>query len=275
VQTEAIRLEIDFISSKGDETVFRISGVTPALVNGLRRTILSDVPILAIHETMFFENESPMHDEIVAHRLGLIPLTTPPDKYVMPDLCDCKSELGCAKCRVSLLLDVTSATDRSTTVYSSDLKSEDLEVQPVSAKIPITKLGPGKRLKLEAYARLGVGSTHAKWQPVATVSYKFQPTITVAQNCDACGACVAACPQKILKTQEGKLVVVDMDLCTICKECAKACPQTPVAILPERMRDKFIFFVQSTGAMHPNELVSRAARILKEKAEGAAKAAGG
>ena len=275
VQIEAIMLELDVISSKGEEMVFRISGVTPALVNSLRRTILSDTPILAIHEVMFFENESPMHDEIVSHRLGLIPLTTPPDKYVQPELCDCKSELGCAKCRVSLLLDVTSAADRPTVVYSGDLKSEDPEVQPVSTKIPITKLGPSRRLKLEAYARVGIGSSHAKWQPAATVSYKSQPIVTVTPQCDACAACVAACPQKILKTQEGKLVVVDTDLCTVCRDCVKACPQDPPAIVPERIRDNFIFFIQSTGALHPTELVSIAARMLKEKANSVSKATGG
>jgi len=255
--------------------VFRISGVSPALMNGLRRTILSDLPILAIHEVMFFDNESPMHDEMVAHRLGLIPLTTPPDKYAQPEVCDCGSELGCAKCRVSLLLDVTAPVDRSTMVYSGDLKSEDPEVQPVNARVPITKLGPGKRLKLEAYARLGVGSSHAKWQPVATVSYKFQPIIAIAQSCDACGACVEACPPKILKVQEDRLIVVDLDQCTICKECVAACPQKPAAIAPERVQDKFIFFIQSTGTMPPAELVSRAARILKVKANKVAERAGG
>ncbi|MBO3802814.1 MAG: DNA-directed RNA polymerase subunit D [Candidatus Brockarchaeota archaeon] len=268
-------MELSVISSKEDDIVFRISGVTPAFVNSLRRTILCDVPILAIHEVMFFENESPMHDEIVAHRLGLIPLTTPPGKYVSPELCDCGSELGCAKCRVSLLLDVTGTENRSTTVYSSDLKSEDPEVQPVSAKIPITKLGPKKRLKLEAYARLGVGSAHAKWQPAATVSYKFQPKVTVSQGCDACGRCVAACPQKILKVQGGRLYVSDVDLCTVCKECARACPKTPAAIVPETVRDEFIFFLHSTGSLPPAEIMRQAARILEEKAGKVCKAVGG
>lgn len=274
-QNDAVRLELNIISLKDGDLVFRISGVTPAFVNSLRRTILCDVPILAIHEVMFFENESPMHDEIVAHRLGLIPLTTPPNKYVLPELCDCGSELGCAKCRVSLLLDVTGTDSRSTTVYSSDLRSEDPEVQPVSAKIPITKLGPGKRLKLEAYARLGVGSSHAKWQPAASVSYKFQPTVTVSPNCDSCGDCVAACPQKILKIQGRELTILDVDACTVCRECVRACPKSPPAILPERIRDKFIFFLQSTGSLPPAEIVRQAAQILKMKAEKVCGAMGG
>ncbi|MGQ9514654.1 MAG: DNA-directed RNA polymerase subunit D [Thermoproteota archaeon] len=274
-QNDAVRLELSIISSKENEIVFRIAEVTPALVNSLRRTILCDVPILAIHEVMFFENESPMHDEIIAHRLGLIPLTTPPNKYVRPEACDCGSELGCAKCRVSLLLDVTGSENANTTVYSSDLKSENPEVQPVSANIPITKLGPGKRLKLEAYARLGVGSSHAKWQPAATVSYKFQPIVNISQSCDACGRCVEACPQKILKIQDGKLLVVDMDVCTVCRECIRACPKTPSAIQPDRIRDRFIFFLQSTGALPPSELISQAAQILKEKANKVRSAMGG
>jgi len=165
-------LEFEVLKHEGSELSFKVRGASPAFVNALRRAALSEVPVLAVEEVMFFENESSMHDEIIAHRLGLIPLTTPPGKYVMPSQCDCGSELGCPRCRLSLSLEAV-AGEKPTTVYSGGLKSEDPEVQPVSSSIPIARLGPGKALRLEAYARLGVGLDHAKWQAASTASYRF------------------------------------------------------------------------------------------------------
>ena len=56
-----------------------------------------------------------MFDELVAHRLGLIPLKTDLNRYNLPEDCDCKSALGCPKCRVLLVLDAE-ATDKIRTV---------------------------------------------------------------------------------------------------------------------------------------------------------------
>ncbi len=54
-------------------------------------------------------------------------------------------------------------TDTTRTIYSSELSSEDDTIKAVSDKIPIVQLAPGQKLKVEAYARLGRGSDHAKW----------------------------------------------------------------------------------------------------------------
>jgi len=55
--------------------------------------------------------------------------------------------------------------EKVSTVTSGDLVSEDREVRPVSETIPLVKLAFGQSVKLEAYARLGRGKEHAKWQP--------------------------------------------------------------------------------------------------------------
>src|SRR5579872_1520691 len=124
---------------------------------------ISQVPTMAIDDVVILENSSVMFDELVAHRLGLIPLKTDLNRYNLPEDCDCKSALGCPKCRVLLVLDAE-ATDKIRTVNSSDLVSEDPETKPISDLIPIVKLAPGQKVKLEAYAKLGKGSEHAKWQ---------------------------------------------------------------------------------------------------------------
>ncbi|MHB1908865.1 MAG: DNA-directed RNA polymerase subunit D [Nitrososphaerales archaeon] len=159
-------VSIDVIESSPSHIRIRLKGVDRAYANAIRRVAISQVPTMAIDDVVILENSSVMFDELVAHRLGLIPLKTDLDRFNLPDQCDCKSALGCPKCRVLLVLDAE-ASDRVRTVSSGDLISEDPESKPVSDNIPIVKLAPGQKIKLEAYARLGKGSEHAKWQPTS------------------------------------------------------------------------------------------------------------
>jgi DNA-directed RNA polymerase subunit D len=89
----------------------------------------------------------------------------------MPHECDCKSTLGCSKCRVLLVLDAE-ANEKTVSVASGELVSEDETVKPVSKDIPIVVLAPNQKLKFEAYARLGTGKDHAKWQPTSAAVVK-------------------------------------------------------------------------------------------------------
>ncbi|MEM2127290.1 MAG: DNA-directed RNA polymerase subunit D [Candidatus Bathyarchaeia archaeon] len=165
------KLKVEALTLKGDTLRFILMGCDTALANALRRTMISEVPCMAIEDVFIFANTSVMHDEVLAHRLGLIPLKTDLERYVLPERCDCGSELGCSKCRAVLTLDV-SAEDEARTVYSGDLISEDPVIKPVSSEIPLVKLAPGQTLKLEAYAKLGLGKVHAKWQPVSCCIYQ-------------------------------------------------------------------------------------------------------
>ena len=140
-------------------------------INAIRRLSISEVPTLAIDDVVILENSSVMHDEAIAHRVGLIPLRTDLNRFVMPHDCDCKSTLGCSKCRVLLVLD-SEANEKTKVVTSGELLSEDELVKPVSRDIPIIALAPNQKLKFEAYARLGVGKDHAKWQQTSAAIVK-------------------------------------------------------------------------------------------------------
>lgn len=161
-----VKLQILEHDEKKIKVIFK--DIHRSYVNAIRRFAICEVPTMAIDEVVVLENSSVMYDELIAHRLGLIPLKTDLTRYFLPEECDCKSALGCPKCRVLLVLDVE-AGNRTRVVYSGDLRSEDEFVKPVSDSIPIVKLAPKQAIKLEAYARLGKGKEHAKWQP-ATVS---------------------------------------------------------------------------------------------------------
>ena len=150
---------------------FILEGVTIELANAFRRIILTEVPSMAITEVLFVENDSVLFDEMIAHRLALIPLTTDLKNYNLPDECSCGGQ-GCTLCQVQLECDVRTQNNE-VIVYSGDLKSMDDKIRPVSDNIIIGKLGKKSSIVFEAYAQLGIGMDHAKFQPVCSVGYKY------------------------------------------------------------------------------------------------------
>jgi len=246
-----------------------IEGVDSAFMNSLRRVIVAEVPAMAIDDVVVIENSSMLHDEILAHRLGFIPLKTDLGSYNLPEDCSCKSELGCNLCRVSLTLNVE-AEGSGRTVYSGDLVSENPNVIPVSDKIPIAKLAPDQRLKLESYARLGKGGKHAKWQPVSMCAYKHFPKVKINEKeCDSCGKCVDVCAKRVLSISEGgkKLELHNIIECNVCQDCVDACPKSPPAIEVSWDKDVFVMDIESTGALEVVQIISEAVKILDRKFE--------
>ncbi|MGB9959581.1 MAG: DNA-directed RNA polymerase subunit D [Candidatus Bathyarchaeales archaeon] len=264
-------MEIKVLEKDDKDMRLLIRGVDTPFVNALRRNVLAEVPCMAIDEVVIIENSSVLHDEIIAHRLGLIPLKTDLDSYNLPEECPCQSEFGCNLCRVILTLD-QEAKEGTITVYSGELISENPNIVPVSDKIPIIKLTKGQKLKLEAYARLGKGKKHAKWQPVSTSAYKYLPQVKIdAARCDACGKCVEICPRKVLEKTEGKIEVRDLLACTLCQDCTDVCPKEPPAIDIGWEKNAFIFSLESTGALPPERIMIEAVKILDKELEEFAK----
>jgi DNA-directed RNA polymerase subunit D len=133
---------MEVIEKKPEKLVLRLD-VSEPLANALRRSV-AEVPTLAIDEVEIYKNDSALYDEVLAHRLGLVPLKT--EKSMT------------AKTEVELKLSKTGPC----TVYSSDLKGN---AEVVFGKIPLTLLGEGHKLELVATARLGKGINHAKHIP--------------------------------------------------------------------------------------------------------------
>ena len=153
---------MEVTSRTGQKIEVKLSGVPLQYANALRRVCLNGVPVFAIDTVDIIENSSVIPDEGLAHRLGLVPLTTDLSRFNEPSACECQSESGCSNCRVMLMLD-SGDSDVTRTVLSSELLSEDDAVKPTSEKIPLAQLAPGQRIKVECYARLGRGTEHAKW----------------------------------------------------------------------------------------------------------------
>ncbi len=153
---------LEVISQDKQKMSVKLKGIPLQYANALRRICLNGVPVFAIDTVDIIENSSVLADEGIAHRLGMIPLRTDTSRFVEPSKCECHSEAGCSNCRVMLMID-SGDSDSTRTITSNELTSEDEFVKPTSNKIPIVVVAPGQRLKIEAYARLGRGTEHAKW----------------------------------------------------------------------------------------------------------------
>ena len=153
---------LEVISKDSQKISVKLKGVPMQYANALRRICLNGVTIFAIDTVDIIENTSVLPDEGLAHRLGLIPITTDLSRFNEPSKCDCNRESGCSNCKVMLVLD-TGETDVTRTVFSNELSSEDDSIKPISDTISIIQLAPGQRVKVECYARLGRGTDHAKW----------------------------------------------------------------------------------------------------------------
>ena len=153
---------LEVINKDNQKISVKLKGVPLQYANALRRICLNGVPVFAIDTVDIIENSSVLPDEGLAHRLGLIPLTTDLSRFNEPSKCECQSETGCSNCKVMLVLD-SGDSDVTRTVLSNEISSEDDSIKPVSDKIAIVELAQGQRIKVECYARLGRGTEHAKW----------------------------------------------------------------------------------------------------------------
>ncbi len=160
------------------------------------------------------------------------------------------------------------ASEDTMTVYSGDLTPEDPAIAPTSEKIPIVKLASGQKIKLEAYARLGRGKTHAKWQPVSTCGYKYLPRIEIDEkHCNLCNQCVKICPKRILVKVGERIEIQNPMECTLCRDCVEACPLNPPAVQVTWDQNSFVWNIESTGALPPERIVQEALNILDKKLE--------
>jgi DNA-directed RNA polymerase subunit D len=153
---------LEIVQESGNNMVVKLKDIPVQYANALRRICLAGIPTFAVDDVVIIENSSVLPDEGVAHRLAMVPLRTDLSRFVEPSACDCHSELGCSRCRVLLVLD-SGSSDTTRTITSAEISSEDEVVKPVSPNIPIVALAPSQKLKVEAYARLGRGNDHAKW----------------------------------------------------------------------------------------------------------------
>jgi len=165
-------MKIEIKELKPKKGVIRFEGVQPYFINALRRIMISELPKLAVDDVIIYDNTSALFDEIISHRLGLIPIPTDLSLLSFRDECVCKGK-GCPNCTVRYTL----SKEGEGTVYSGDLQPAEKSWAIKEDRIPIVKLYGDQRLILEVEAVLGRGRDHAKWQAVQAPGYKMDLSI--------------------------------------------------------------------------------------------------
>ncbi|MEM1681028.1 MAG: DNA-directed RNA polymerase subunit D [Sulfolobales archaeon] len=254
------------VVERGDNYIkLLFEGVPLQLVNAIRRVALAEVPSMAIADILFIDNTSALYDEIIAHRLGLVPLTSDEalNKYRAPEECvECGEVESCEGCYAILTLDI-SAKDETVTVYSGDLVSHDPDVRPVNPRIPIVVLAPGQRLAFEARARLGRGKEHIKWSPATVANVTYLAKITLDKGkCTLCGKCVEVCPRRVFSISSNN-IKVDEGRCTLCRQCVKVCDQEAIDL--SWYEGKYMLYIESSGALTPERIFLEALKIIINK----------
>jgi DNA-directed RNA polymerase subunit D len=234
--------DVEFIEREDDAAKFLLRGATPAFANGIRRAMIADVPTLAIDEVRFIENSSVMFDEQIALRLGLVPLSTPPDEFDEDDV-------------VTLSLDVSGPA----TAYSGDIVSSDEMVRPASENVPIIELKDGQRLELEADAILSTGKDHAKHQGGVSVGYRHLQRVEPVGDR---GEFEDADPEiyRGVILDDGELV----DTAEFEHDLTNRYPDREVSV--EDVPGAFVFSVETDGSMPVEELFTRAVDSIDARA---------
>lgn len=250
-------MDIKLLSKKEDRMSFSINKTDNVFVNTLRRMIMDEVPTMAIEDVEFKKNDSVLYDEVVAHRLGLIPLKTDLKNYSFPDPTQ-KGEISAAT-HVTFTL----KTKASGMIETSKMKSNDPKVVPVYENIPITYLEGEQELEFTALAHLGRGKEHIKWSP-AHVWFTEQPIVTVNNNSSKLESFKDKYPSQIFDSS-GK---INKDLISKNPSLVDACEGVCDDIIKiEHNPDNFILYLESWGQLAPKEIVDRAVFEFLEKIE--------
>jgi DNA-directed RNA polymerase subunit D len=235
--------DVEFVEREDREARFLVRGVTPAFANGIRRAMVADVPTMAIDTVRFIENSSVMFDEQLALRLGLVPLTTPPE-----------GEFGEDE-SVTLSIDV----EGPATAYSGDLVSSDELVRPADENVPIIDLKDDQRLEAEADAIVNRGKNHAKHQGGVAVGYRHLQRVNVVDDLPEFEEQEPQIVRGVIE-EDGELVSTtefDHDL-------SKRYPGKDVRL--EDVPNAFVFHVETDGSFTVEELVTRAADTIEARA---------
>ena len=238
-------MKLTLISKTQDIATFRIEGVTAAYANTLRRVAMTEVPTLAIERIEFGRNNSIIYDEMLAHRIGLVPLTTDLKGY------NAKDEHGVPgnpSNEVTLTLKIPKQKGVHT-VTAGEFTTSDPKIKPVHPDMPLVRLLEGQDLELVAYAELGTGQEHMKWSP-CLASYRAYPHITITKQpknpkrvLDRYPGVFEVKGEKLVAVENGGVHLPDVELDLDDGEATIA------------HGDDFIFTIESWGQLPPDAIM--------------------
>ncbi|XP_036403144.1 DNA-directed RNA polymerases I and III subunit RPAC1 [Megalops cyprinoides] len=284
---------IDVIHMDESTLEFDMVGIDAAIANAFRRILLAEVPTMAVEKVFIYNNTSIIQDEILAHRLGLIPIKADPrlfeyrnsgdDEGTEIDTIQLQLKIKCTRNpRATKDSSDPSELYLNHMVYSRDMKWVPIgnqadvfpegSIGPVHGDILLAQLRPGQELDIIMHCVKGIGKDHAKFSPVATASYRLLPEITLLQPVEGetaerlkrCFSPGVIEVENIGGKQVAKVVNSRLDTCS--REVLRHDDLKNLVKLA-RVRDHFIFSVESTGILPPEVLVSEAIKVLMAKCQ--------
>lgn len=263
-------MEIETIEMGAKKARFIIRNSSPAMANALRRALVNKVPKMAIDTVEFhlgsisdetgneYESKTPLFDEIIAHRLGLLPVPTDLSLYSFKDECVCGGD-GCPNCTIMYSLNKYGPC----TVLSGDMiPLGDAKLAICDPNIPILELGDGQSVMIYAHAVLGTAENHAKWQAATGVGYKYLPKVTVKSSKNA-KAVAASCPKKVFDVSaSGKLEATRPLDCMLCKSCVEVDKGESVEVTDDETA--FVFSFETDGSLTAETMLLKACEVISE-----------
>ena len=289
--------DVKVTSLRPDFIQFELSNTDASMANSLRRVIIAETPTICIDRVDIYENSTVLPDEVISHRLGLVPLKSTRDMKMWNFEHICTCEDGCSNCVAELTLDVGFNEDSEnlvTTITSADFHvvtpegekpavevvnfgSIDEQTHAFEAGIALVKVGKGQRLKVVCHAIKGIAKEHAKWSPVATVAMKYDPVVKLDEEIlddytmEQKQKLVDCCPTNVFELENDKVKIRNAVDCMFCKECIHTSeemriqPEDSLAVNVQHSSNKFYFTVETTGALEAKEVVRDALGVLEGK----------
>ena len=274
---------IEIKSKTKEELVFDITGVDPTLVNTLRRIMIAEIPTMAIETVIINQNTSIIPDEVLAHRLGLIPILADADDFEEKKENEDFNEKNCIKFTLNVKCEKNkNGIINNEQIFSRDLNLEFLGDQKnkfydnktkkytiglVNDDIYLNKLAPGMEIDLVCYCVKGIGRTHAKWSPVCTAYYKLLNKINIIKEISGNDAeeLKQLCPKGVfIVNKKGNAEVGNIRECTSCRECIRQ-DKFKDFIELGKIADHYEFHIESVGMYTPESIFFRAINVLKNK----------
>ena len=252
-------MKVEVKELKPKKAVIKIEDIRPYFVNSLRRIMLSELPKLAVDDVVIYDNTSALFDEIIAHRLGLVPIPTDLSLLSFRDECVCKGK-GCPNCTVRYTL----SKEGEGTVLSGDLQPAEKSWAITEDKIPIVELYGDQRLILEVEAVLGRGRDHAKWQAIQAPSYRMETTIEFDKTkANDVKEFLEKLPNDLVQIKSNKLELKDPTKFPVLESYIEK--ENIDFLTVKRDPTKVTFTFETDGAFSAKDAIIETAKILENK----------
>lgn len=281
--------KVKIIEKRENEVEFDMIGIDVPLANAYRRILLAEVPTMAIEEVFIYNNTTVIQDEVLSHRLGLLPIKVDPrlfvykkeDSFNAQNTLQFRLKIKCKKNKKASS-DTTNPDELyiNSKVYTRNIEWEPLGDQKdwlpggvrfTDEDILISMMRPGQEMDIMLHAVKGIGSDHAKFSPVATASYRLMPEIKILQPITGEKArkfqqCFSPGVIDLKKRGDGEVeaVVVCARKDTCSREVLRH-SEFDAFVKLLKIKDHYIFSIESTGAMDPLDLMKEAVKVLKNK----------